>query len=299
MLTFIRQKPESTIDWIDITDPTAEELDELAAKYRLHPASVQDCLQPEHLPKFEEIENTFFVICRYFDEEAPKDADTIQQMSRKISIFFRDDMLITVHRKPYPPFDALLKKCMTLDLSVFEIVCKIVKVTLSSYEAPLEKLDREIDFYESRIFLRKKTPDLIKNLYSIKRKTYVMRKLYNIKQEIIDNLAVPSAKSGPVYQDLRDYYVRVDTMIEAVYDDIANLLNVYISLSSQRTNEVMRTLTVFTAFFLPLTFIVGVYGMNFSYMPELNHHYGYPAVLGIMAVITLIIYVWFRRKGWL
>ena len=92
---------------------------------------------------------------------------------------------------------------------------------------------------------------------------------------------------------------KIDTLIETNHDDINNLMNVYISISSQRTNEVMRTLTVFTAFFLPTTFIVGVYGMNFENMPELQHPYGYPAVLGFMLLVTILIYTWFKRKGWM
>ena len=70
-------------------------------------------------------------------------------------------------------------------------------------------------------------------------------------------------------------------------------------MASHRTNEVMRVLTVFSAFFLPLTFIVGVYGMNFVHMPELGRRWGYPAVLGLMALVCLVIFIWFRRRGWL
>ena len=73
----------------------------------------------------------------------------------------------------------------------------------------------------------------------------------------------------------------------------------HVTMASQRTNEVMRVLTVFSAFFLPLTFLVGVYGMNFRFMPELEQRWGYPAVLGLMGVISLVIFVWFRRRGWL
>jgi magnesium transporter len=82
-------------------------------------------------------------------------------------------------------------------------------------------------------------------------------------------------------------------------DDVNNLLSIQLSLASHRTNEVVRVLTVFSVFFLPLTFIVGVYGMNFQHMPELREHWGYPAVLAGMALVTLAIYFWFRRRGWL
>ena len=80
---------------------------------------------------------------------------------------------------------------------------------------------------------------------------------------------------------------------------VTNLLKIYLSLSAQRTNEVMRMLTIFSAFFLPLTFIAGIYGMNFKFMPELGWKAGYPAVLFLMVVVAGGIYVWFRRKGWI
>jgi magnesium transporter len=78
-----------------------------------------------------------------------------------------------------------------------------------------------------------------------------------------------------------------------------HLLNIYFNISSQRTNETMRVLTIFSVFFMPLTFIVGIYGMNFHNMPELGWKWGYPLTLATMAVVTIIIYLWFRRKKWL
>jgi magnesium transporter len=77
------------------------------------------------------------------------------------------------------------------------------------------------------------------------------------------------------------------------------LFNIYFSVSSQRTNEVIRVLTIFSVFFMPLTFVAGIYGMNFEFMPELRQQWGYPGVIGLMALITLGIYFWFKRKGWL
>jgi magnesium transporter len=88
-------------------------------------------------------------------------------------------------------------------------------------------------------------------------------------------------------------------MFDALSDNIHQLLNIYFSASSQRTNETMRILTIFSVFFMPLTFIVGIYGMNFEFMPELGWKMGYPGVMGLMAVVTLLIYIWFKRKRWL
>lgn len=297
MQQIIKPKTYSSFEWIDVVNPSVEELQALAEKYKLHPSAVQDCLQPEHLPKYELIDDIHFIIARYYDIECGKNSDSIPELSRKIAIFFNKHFIITVHRKEYVQYNDVMGKYLSLPSS-FDVVCKIVKSAFFTYEEPISKLDKEIDFYESRIFLKKRIPDLLKNLYLIKRRTYVIRKLFNLSKEIVTNMN-SFDKSGPIQQDLEDYYVKYDTQIEEVYDSINSLLHIYISLASQRTNEVMRTLTVFTAFFLPLTFIVGVYGMNFKFMPELEQPYGYPIVLLAMFVITLIIWGWFKRKGWM
>jgi magnesium transporter len=86
---------------------------------------------------------------------------------------------------------------------------------------------------------------------------------------------------------------------DELLEDVNNLLSIQLALASHRTNEVVRVLTVFSVFFLPLTFIVGIYGMNFRYMPELQERWGYPAAMAGMGFVTLMIYLWFRRRGWL
>jgi magnesium transporter len=298
MINPFRSKTPTSFEWLDVVNPTMEELMALGDKYKLDPSAIKDCMEPEHLPKYELFDEMHFMICRYHDADADKYADSIQGLTRKLAIFFSKDLLITIHRKEFNRLNEVVQKYKDQGISV-NVVCKIIKACLESYEAPVNKLDSDIDFYESRIFLKKRIPDLLRNLYMIKRKMYVLRKLINITKDIIDKVTAIPAKKSPVTQDLKDAFIRTDTLIEEVYDSILSLLSIYISLSSQRTNEVMRTLTVFTAFFLPLTFIVGVYGMNFRFMPELDKTWGYPAVLGLMLAITLFVYVWFKRKGWM
>ena len=101
------------------------------------------------------------------------------------------------------------------------------------------------------------------------------------------------------FNHLKDEFLRHQTTARQVVDNVTNLLNIYISLSSQRTGEVMRVLTVFSVFFMPLTFIVGIYGMNFDVMPELRWPLGYLYVILFMVGVTVSIYLWFRRKGWM
>jgi magnesium transporter len=298
MINPFKTKSDTSFEWVDIENPTNEELLAIGEKYHLHPSSIQDCMQPEHLPKYELIDETHFIICRFYDEQCTKNADSIQDLTSKLAIFYTKDLLITIHRKTLVQIEEVLVKYRN-NHPPQDIVCKIVKACLTSYEAPVTKLDTDIDFYESRIFLKKKIPDLLKSLYRIKRQVYVMRKLTTLTKEIVEKIAENAGKKNPFVQDLKDYYLKTDTQNEEAYDSIMSLLNIYISIASQRTNEVMRTLTVFTAFFLPLTFIVGVYGMNFHYMPELNEHWGYPGVIALMLMITIGVWVWFKRKGWM
>ncbi|MFN9519006.1 MAG: CorA family divalent cation transporter [Bacteroidota bacterium] len=283
--------------WVELIEPTLEELNQVAQEYALHPAAVTDSTQPEHLPKFEFIDDEhFFIICRLFEEECDAEADNMVKLSRKLAIFVGPAYLVTICRKSFSQFEQVKTK-HAAESNPLNVAMKLVKATLQTFEEPINKLDYEIDFFESRIFLKKRIPDLLKKLYFIKRRIYVFRKLFNLSKEIIERCG-QVAKRSPIQQDLRDHYVKYDTVIEELHESISSLMNIYISLSSQKTNEVMRVLTVFSAFFLPLTFIVGVYGMNFQYMPELQHPYGYLGIWGVMLITTILIFRWFRLKGW-
>jgi len=286
--------------WIDITNPSQAELDELSSKYKLHPNAVQDCLKPDHLPKYEEIDQTKFIVSRIYDIHQSTDADTIQEVSRKISIFITHDTIITIHRTEqtvlsdirHQYIDSL--RCTDINQLLMIILIKV----LLSYEAPALKLNDEIDFYENKIFLKNKLPSLLKNLYRIKRKVSVNRRILTLTKDIINKLEVENRKNA-MFREMSDTYVQQDTIYDQLNDDINNVLQLYLSISSQKTNEVIRVLTIFSVFFMPLTFIVGIYGMNFHYMPELEWKFGYLFSILIMIAVTVIIYLWFKKKDWL
>lgn len=283
--------------WVDLKNHSTDDIALLHPYIILHQTTLLDINDEKHLPKFETFEGEYqFLICRFYNEQATKEADSIIQLTHRLVIIFSDRVLITLHNHASNIVDSVQSRYAE-QLPIPELVCKLVKTCLQQYDTQIEKLDTEVDFYESRIFLRKRIPDLLKNLYFIKRRITAYRKLFNLSKEILDKLKSIIPKSA-VAQDMRDAYIRTDTFIEEVYESINALLNIYISLSSQRTNEVMRVLTVFSAFFLPLTFIVGVYGMNFEQMPELQWQYGYLTIWLIMAVTTLLIYRWFRKRAW-
>jgi magnesium transporter len=280
--------------WLDVSDPATAELEELSDRYRLNPYTLRDCLEPDHLPKHEWVNDVHFIIARRLTGETEQKADSIQEMSDKVAIFYSDAFIITIHRN----HDHFLhgKEKAAPCRSTGQAVTMVLWKVLNSYDKPGLRLSAQIDRLEREVFLRRAGTGILEELYYIKRKASVCYKLLVLTAEAIN--AIRSV--DPVaLQDLRDLHVRQVHLYGQVNDDVSSLLNVYLSLSSQRTSDVMKVLTVFSAFFLPITFIAGVYGMNFALMPELEMRWGYPASLLLMALTTAAIYFWFRRKGWL
>lgn len=298
-MTEIATLKENGFEWIDLVNPEGAELMKIAEKYKLHPALVNDCMQPDHLPKYERMQNYAFIIFRIHIENDLPEADSIQELTNKIAIFFSDKFIITIHRRKQVLFDDLMvqmkeKECKDSR----ELLNLLILACLNTYEKPLGKLSKSVDYFEEIVFLRPKKVPLLKGLYYIKRKIDLLRRMLILSFEIIDS--IDSAEEGNVNtRDTRDQYVKLQNMFDALSENIHQLLNIYFSASSQRTNDTMRVLTIFSVFFMPLTFIVGIYGMNFDFMPELGWKLGYPGVMVLMALVTLLIYIWFRRKGWL
>jgi magnesium transporter len=299
----IKERKEKHFTWIDIVQPTREELNAIGEKYKLHHSSLKDSLDPDHLPKYEKIEDTVFIIMRMYETGAGLSADTIQDLTTKIAIFTGKDFVITIHKLE---LECLGRACEDALLSpasrMFDFLCNVLQQVLSSYEKPAIRLTEMLDKHESRMILKSRLPDILPELYQVKRQVAVLKRVLDLSRHILDKISghiVDHTQQDYQLQDVRDHYARIENLYFSLNESANNLVNLYINLSSQRTNEVMRILTVFSVFFMPLTFIVGIYGMNFKHMPELDWVIGYPAVLGFMAIITVVIFFWFRRKGWL
>lgn len=285
-------------DWIDLVDPTEDELLAIAQRYNLHTQQVNDCLQPGHLPKYEETNDYLFIIFRiYIDNELPE-ADSLRELTHKVAIFCSDSFLITIHRQEHAIIHNLAEQMQSKPCGGSrELLNHLLLACLATYEKPLDMLSRSVDYFEEIVFLRPKKAPLLKGLYYVRRKTELIKRILILSFEIID--AVDSETGNVNTREVRDQYVKLRHMFDALAENIHQLLSIYFSASSQRTNETMRVLTIFSVFFMPLTFIVGVYGMNFHYMPELAWKLGYPGVMVLMAIVTLVVYLWFRKKKWL
>lgn len=286
-------------DWVDLQSPTDEEIAEIALKYELHEASIKDAAQPDHLPKHEEFDNYTFVIFRVLSADPVAEADTIRELTNKISVFYSDRFFLTVHRSALPIFETVKSKRIDTRTcsNTTNLLIYFLREALYTFDQRGARLADSLDYYEDAVFLKQRKVPVLRGLYFVKRKIDVIRRLLLLSFELIDN--IDAEEKRDVYtRDLRDLYVRTQALFDNLSENTAQLLSAYFSLASQRTNETMRILTVFSVFFMPLTFIVGIYGMNFHFMPELEWYYGYPAVMVLMFGISVGIYFWFKKKGW-
>lgn len=286
--------------WIDVQGPTEEDLKQISRKYKLHRYTVMDCMESDHLPKQENLGNMQFVIARFLIDNQSIKSHIVQEISSKIAIFYNADLIITVHRLKQPFLKAIHTKNMQNGgyKSPNELITSIIWNVLHSYDQPALNVSQSIDDYEETVFMKPLTKELLQDIYLIRRKASVCLKLLLLTKEVINK--IPDVDNDPaVLQDVRDLHLKLVTLFEQAHEDTTHLLDIYLSLSSKNSNEVMKVLTIFSVFLLPPTFIVGLYGMNFQFMPELHHKYGYPIVLTVIVILTIVIYSWFKRKKWL
>ena len=288
------------LTWVDVTGPTSDELTELSKTYGLNQYALSACLQSDHLPKHEDIEGTHFIVTRVLIPIRAGQSVSIQSISTKIAFFYRPGLLVTIHRIPHDFINDVRTRFFdTGQLHVVEaIVAKMLWHILHSYETPAVRLSNELDDFENKVFSQNLTPQMLSELYQIKRKSLMSKKLLLFSQEAVSSIKLPDVESD-VLQDTRDLHLKLMNIYDQIHEDVSNLVNFYLSISAQNTNEVIKVLTIFSVFFMPLTFVAGIYGMNFDYMPELRERWGYPALLGFMLLLSGSIYVWFRRKNWL
>ena len=289
--------------WSDLVDPAAAELETVARDLGFHPEVVQDCLDPEHLPKLERTDGRTFVLLRAFDEAAGADGVTVQQLTRKLALFVAPGAMVTVHRKDQPYLDAIRDRwgaggppgpCQP------ELLVSLVEAAVASYGRPLEQAEDRLDAIEERLFARPVPTSDLEELHFLKRRISTLKRLLWHSLGVIQRLPDrPEGRQAAMFQDLHEtaesFYLYADELLEGA----TNLLGLQLSLASHRTAEVMRVLTIFSVFFLPLTFLVGVYGMNFRHLPELEWRWGYAAVWAVMLAITALIFSWFKKQGWL
>ena len=288
------------IKWVDIVDPTPAEVERLVKEYGLHPEAVEDCLDPEHLPKYEKQDHITFLIVRAWDEASAPRGDSIQALTRKVALFAGPDFLVTIHRKPEAYLHRLFDEAHRAgnEGPIPELVFKILDAAVMTYEIPLQRLEDGLDKWHDLLFSHRATPSL-DDLALYKRQVGLYKRMLQSTLLVFQRFTPIGERINPVCQSLIEDTQSMHAWADELLDEANNLLQLQFALAAHRTNDVVKVLTIFSAFFMPLTFLVGVYGMNFRHMPELDWAGGYAWAWGLMVVMSFGTWLWFRRKGWL
>ncbi len=298
-------KDSPTVSWINIDGiHQVEIIEQLGEIFGLHPLILEDIAHAGQRPKMEDYENVLFILVKMlrYDEEQNSIDD------EQVSILLSQNWVISIQERPGDVFDPLRERIrqnkgrvrkMGADYLAYSLIDAIV----DHYFIILEKIGDRVEVLDEKL-ISNPSSDKLREIHALKQELLSLRKSVWPLREVLGAL---QRGESPLFQkqtliylrDVYDHTIQIIDTVETLRDMLAGILDVYLSSVSNRMNEVMKVLTIFATLFIPLTFIAGVYGMNFKYMPELHWRFGYFAVLGIMAIVAGAMLFYFRRKKWL
>ena len=305
-------KLEGGVTWINIdglSDINA--IEKIGEKLNIHKLTLEDILSIGQRPKFEEYGEYIFVVLKmlFFNESKGR------VESEQLSIILTKDYVVTFQEKVGDVFENIrvrLKKenAKMRKLNTDFLLYSLVDAVVDHYFIVLEKIGEKIEHMEDQV-IDNPVPKTLKQIHKIKSDMLFLRKSVWPLREVVNTLTKTDSStindSTHIYfRDVHDHTVQVIETIETLKDMAGGLLDTYLSSvsnrmteASNRMNEVMKILTIFASIFIPLTFIAGVYGMNFEYMPELKWMYGYPMIWAVMIIMTLVMLIYYRKKKWI
>ena len=295
-------EPGTTL-WLNI-DGLADTamLQQIGTRFGLHPLALEDVVNLHQRPKAEEYEAHQFIVLRM--PESGKGAMNTEQ----VSIFLGEGFVITVQERPGDVFEPVRARLRNpagqMRKRGADYLCyALIDAVIDAYFPVLEQLGETLETLEDTVVF---VPDEVDmgEIHALKRELMSVRSAIWPMRDVVATLQREetqrfSDNTRLYLRDCQDHTVQLIETIQTYREIASGLVEILLSSQSNRANEVMQVLTLIATIFIPLTFIVGVYGMNFDDMPELHWRYGYPAVMGIMAVIAVVLAVWFYRKGWL
>ena len=276
----------------------------LGEALNLHPLTLEDITNTEQRPKMEDYPGYIFLVVKMLEYREEDATVTTEQ----ISIVLTGRLLVLFQERPGDMF-AELRKRIRNDRSLIRsrgvdyLLYAVLDCIVDSYFRILEQIGEDLEELEDRI-LGRAGDDTAERIQVLKRALLSVRRAVWPLRDVVNALSRNEVEEvGPetrmYFRDVYDHTVQVIDTMESYREMIAGLLEIYLSAVSNRLNEVMKMLTIIATVFIPLTFITGVYGMNFRYMPELHWRWAYPAVWGVMALVAGALILYFRRKKWL
>ncbi len=299
-------KDPASVIWVDMESPTEADERVLLDVFKFHPLTVEDCHENRHYPKIEEFPGyLYFIVHGVRADTSPDRFNTIE-----LDGFLGRNYVITYHHDSFRSIKnvkQLLRTSPILCRRGPAFLChQILDQIVDFYSPVLDDFDERIDRLEEEIFnLKQPNNQILSQIMELKRSVLRMRRISVKQMDVILRMSrgefpdlIPE-DMRPFYRDVHDHLTRVVDLAESYRDLISGSLEAYLSVISNRMNEIMKVLTIFSAIMLPLTFIAGVYGMNFDNMPELHSRYGYFATLVIMIIVAFGMLFFFWWRGWL
>jgi magnesium transporter len=288
--------------WIQVTGINdMESMNKIGDIFSIHPLVLEDVTSGGHHPKIEDYTDYLFIILQAFHT-----GDEFQ--AEQISMIVSEDFLISFQETPSEIFKPILDRIkngkgrMRKSGTDF-LAYTLIDIIIDNYFVILDSMGGQLEEIEEKL-LSDPSPDTLWQIQKYKHKVMSLRRSIWPLREVVSALergdfALITQSTKVYLRDVYDHTIQVADVIENFRDMLAGLIDIYLSTMSNKMNEVMKVLTIIATIFIPLTFIVGIYGMNFAYMPELQNRWGYPLILIIMIAIVFSMIIYFKKKEWL
>lgn len=297
--------PGKTVTWIDVAGlADIKAITAIGEQFGLHQLLLEDVLNTDHRPTIDEYQENLFVVVKMLTMD-PESEDV---WSEQVSFVLGQGVVISFQSEPgdvmEPVRERLRNNIGRLRKKGADfLLYSLLDVIVDNYFVIVEDLGKRIEIMEERVVRRPREKDLL-DMQALRRQLVGISRQVTPTRELAGRMNITPSKlidksTRRYINDLQDHTVYISESIGMFRDQLTNLENTYHAGLNMRMGQVMKLLTVISTIFIPLTFIVGVYGMNFKNMPELEWRYGYYAVMGVMLFISLVMLLLFRRKGWL
>jgi len=290
--------------WINVDGlDKVEVIEKLGSYFGIHPLTLEDILNTGQRPKMEEYGSYIYTVLKMILLDEIKEEIIIDQ----VSIIVGSDYILSFQEREGDVFDILRERFKNpasrlRKNGVDHLAYSLIDAIVDNYFLILEHFGEEIEDLEEELIVNPK-PETLKEIQKHKRDMITLRRSVWPLRELINSLQRTESElikeTTQIYlRDVYDHTIQVIDSIEAFRDILSSMIDVYLSSLSNRMNDIMKVLTVIATIFIPLTFVAGVYGMNFYYMPELRWRWGYPAVMLSMALIGMSMFLYFKKKKW-
>ncbi len=295
--------------WVDFTSEPPETCRPILEGFGFHYLAIDDALLETHVPKLDDWGNYLYIVLNYMNINAHR--NHWETEVDELDIFLGQNYIVTHHDYPIKAIEDTWAACDRDQRNVQDgpdhLLYKITDHLVAEYMPVVEKIDAAIDQIEDQVFDRP-TPRTLEKLFALKRVLLAMRRILLPQREVLNKLArddykVIDPKDRIFFRDIYDHLVRLHDLNESLRDLVGGALDTYLSVINNRMNEVMKTLTIITTLFMPLTFLTGFFGMNFfeplGFMKEWTTNPVFYMVLAINILLPIGMYIWVRRRKWL